>query len=158
MYIVKRSFAVLMAILFLSSCANLNPRIDEPVVTVTSFKILPITGTNLRFQIGLNVSNPNNFDIVVNGLSYNASVEGYDVVSGVTNQVPTLKAYDSDDIMIEAQADLFNGVRLATDILQKRKTDLNYVLEAKMDVAGILFPIYINKAGLLSLPNINTNR
>jgi LEA14-like dessication related protein len=158
MYIVKRSFAVLMAILFLSSCANLNPRIDEPVVTVTSFKILPITGTNLRFQIGLNVSNPNNFDIVVNGLSYNASVEGYDVVSGVTNQVPTLKAYDSDDIVIEAQADLFNGVRLATDILQKRKTDLNYVLEAKMDVAGILFPIYINKAGLLSLPNINTNR
>jgi LEA14-like dessication related protein len=158
MYIVKRSFAVLMAILFLSSCANLNPRIDEPVVTVTSFKILPITGTNLRFQIGLNVSNPNNFDIVVNGLSYNASVEGYDVVSGVSNQVPTLKAYDSDDIVIEAQADLFNGVRLATDILQKRKTDLNYVLEAKMDVAGILFPIYINKAGLLSLPNINTNR
>ncbi|MEQ3652145.1 MAG: LEA type 2 family protein, partial [Glaciecola sp.] len=94
----------------------------------------------------------------VNGLSYNASVEGYDVFSGVTNQVPTLKAYDSDDIVIEAQAGLFNGVRLATDILQKRKTDLNYVLEAKMDVAGILFPIYITKEGLLSLPNINNNR
>jgi LEA14-like dessication related protein len=157
MLTIKRSFAALFAILFLSSCATLNPNIDEPVVTVTSFKVLPITGTNLRFQIGLNVSNPNNFDIVVNGLSYNASVEGYDVFSGVTNQVPTLKAYDSDDIVIEAQAGLFNGVRLATDILQKRKTDLNYVLEAKMDVAGILFPIYITKEGLLSLPNINTN-
>jgi LEA14-like dessication related protein len=158
MFTTKRSFAVLFAILFLSSCATLNPNIDEPVVTVTSFKVLPITGTNLRFQIGLNVSNPNNFDIVVNGLSYNASVEGYDVFSGVTNQVPTLKAYDSDDIVIEAQAGLFNGVRLATDILQKRKTDLNYVLEAKMDVAGILFPIYITDEGLLSLPNINNNR
>lgn len=149
---IKRSFVALFAILFLSSCATLAPTVDEPVLTVTSFKVLPITGTNLRFEIGLNVSNPNNFDIVVNGLSYNASIEGYDVFSGVTNKVPTLKAYSSDDIVIEAKAGLFNGVRLATDILQKRKNNLNYVLEAKMDVAGILFPIYITRKGELNLP------
>jgi LEA14-like dessication related protein len=146
-----RLIAIIVSIL-LSACATLHPNFEAPQVSVNSFKVLPDGGLNPTFEIGLRVVNPNSISLNLKGLSYTASIEGNQIVSGVANQLPAVPAYGEEDIKLHAQADLFGGLRLIADLMKKRNTPISYTLKVKMDVSTFALPIYITREGNLTIP------
>jgi LEA14-like dessication related protein len=138
-----------------SGCATLDPNFEEPEVTVSSFKVLPDGSINPTFEIGLRVVNPNNTALNLKGLSYTASIEGNKILSGVANQLPIVPAYGEAEVKLNAQADLFGGIRLFADLMKPRDTPIGYTLKVKLGVGAFALPIYITREGNLGMPKAN---
>lgn len=153
MKLIAKPLIAFIATIILSACAALTPNFEEPQVSVNSFKILPGGSINPSFEIGLRVLNPNSFSLNLKGLSYTASIEGNQVLSGVASQLPLVPAYGEEDIKLKAQADLFGSMRLIADLMKPRETPVGYTLKVKLDVGTFALPIYITRKGNLSIPN-----
>jgi LEA14-like dessication related protein len=143
------------ATIILAGCASLNPNFEEPQVSVNSFKVVPGGGMNPTFEIGLRVVNPNAVALTLKGMSYTASIEGNQVFTGVSNELPAIPAYGEEDVKLKAQADLFGGVRLIADLMKPREAPITYKLKVKLDVGTFALPIYITREGELTLPKAN---
>ena len=152
MKLIVKCLIVFTASVILTACATLNPNFEKPEVSVNSFKILPGRSINPTFEIGLRVVNPNSIPLNLKGLSYTASIEGNKVLSGVANQLPIVPAYGEEEVKLNAQADLFGGMRLIADLMKPRETPIGYTLKVKLDVGTFALPIWITRKGNLTIP------
>jgi hypothetical protein len=151
----KRIFALLL-MLSLVACAGLSPNYEKPQVNVTSFTLAPDSaGLAPRFNIGLQVINPNRTALSLDGMSYSVEVEGNRILSGAEPNLPRVEAYSSADIVIQASADLFGSARLLNQLLSGQRDELNYLFKAKLDVGTLMPYINIEEKGSFSLTNTN---
>ena len=137
---------LLIIVFILSSCSTIGPGFDEPDVTVAAFKIVPSSGLP-KFEITLNITNPNGVDLNLRGMSYAASIEGNKVFTGAANQLPVIPAYGEGEVQLRGGIDLLGGFQLLNDLMQKQTTGLAYTLNIKMDVGLYLPAIRIEKHG-----------
>jgi LEA14-like dessication related protein len=147
-YMIK---AFLFATILLQGCAFLSPNLEEPTVKINSLSLGKSTGLNQSFNIGLLIANPNAAAIPVVGMKYTLSLNGYDLLSGVTNNIPTLVGYTETPVTIEASADLVSALRLVNSLANKPQNKLAYALSAKLDLKGWSFPLNVTEAGEISL-------
>ena len=143
---------LLLSILCLAvACAPLLPTFETPTVSVSSFRVLPGNSIVPTFEIGLHVANPNRLPLKLAGLSYNVELEGYRILSGVSNQLPVIAAYGEGDVLLQAQPDLLNTIGLFTRLMNRPQDNFSYNLEALLDVGGLIPKIRVSKEGSLSL-------
>lgn len=146
----KRSITFLLFFIAVG-CAPLLPNFETPTVNLTSFRVLPSNNVVPTFEIGLHVINPNRMALKLQGLSYNVELEGYRVLSGVSNQLPVIEAYGEGDVLLQARPDLFSTINLFTELLNQPRDKFNFNLEALLDVGGLMPKIHVNKQGELAL-------
>lgn len=140
-----------MLIMILAGCQFLPPLFEKPSVSLKSFRVAPSRSLNPEFVIDLHVTNPNNFALSMAGLSYEASIEGHRLLSGVANDLPVVEAYGETDIAVRASPDMFGSLRLLQDLMQKRRDALKFALKIKVDPGKPLPPIYLSEEGEISL-------
>ena len=58
-------------------------------------------------------------------MSYAASIEGNQMFSAVSIQLSIVPAYGKEEFKHNAQADLFGGIRLFTDLVKSKKTPVS---------------------------------
>jgi len=146
--------SVLLLTLFLAACATLSPNYEKPQVNVTSFKLAPASaGTGLRFNIGIQVINPNPAALPLVGMSYSVEVEGNRILSGAEPNLPRIEAYSAVDITIQASPDLLGSARLINQLLTAQRGELNYLFKAKLDVGPLIPFLNIEEKGSFSLTN-----
>lgn len=133
----------------LSACATLRPDFETPAVQVTSFRPLPGEGLAPRFEIGLRVTNPNADELKLRGLSYKVLLDDYEVVQGVANELPVVPGYGAADIKLLASVSLLDGMRFVNQLLQKPAGQVDYRLQAKLDVGALLPAIRVEESGKL---------
>lgn len=138
-------------VLLLASCASLVAPLQNPDITVNAFRLLPSRSLNPEFEIDLHVVNPNNRELGLRGIAYTASIEGYRILSGASNQLPVVAAYGEADISLLARADMMGGLRLVNDLLATRRDQLNFELSIKLDVGSLLPDLHITETGTISL-------
>lgn len=142
----------LMTLVLLSGCAHLGLKLEQPQVKVVSLKVLPAEGMEQRFGIGLRITNPNGIGINLVGMSYSLRLQGYDLLSGVANDIPEIPAYSEVPLEIIANVDLFNGLRFIQSLLEKPTDQLSYELVAKLELESSLLPaIRIVERGSIAL-------
>lgn len=138
--------------LTLAGCAALQPKLEAPTVAVNSVKVMPGQGLNLRFLIGLHVQNPNSIPLPIRGVNYTVALANQQVVSGNTQNQPTIPARGSQDVEIEAVADLMNGLSLANALLSNPlQQEVPYAVKASVDVGAFLPNIPVWKNGTVNL-------
>lgn len=142
---------VSILVIWLASCAPLQPGFETPTVNVTSFRVLPSNTIVPTFEIGLHVINPNRVALKLRGLSYQVDLEGHQVLNGVASQLPVIAAYGEGDVMLQAHPDLFNTLSLFTDLMNRPRDNFAFNLNALLDVGSFLPKIRVSKTGLLSL-------
>jgi len=146
----KRSI-ILFLLFAAAGCAPLLPNFETPTVNLTSFRVLPSNSIVPTFEIGLHVINPNRMALKLQGLSYNVELEGYRVLSGVSNQLPVIEAYGEGDVLLQARPDLFSTISLFTELLNQPRDQFHFNLEALLDVGGLMPKIHVNKQGQIAL-------
>ena len=146
------NFTGLFGLLFLlSACASLQPQIDPPKVSLDSFKALPSEGGAPRFEIKLRIANPNKQDFDIAGISYSVEIQGRELISGVTNDVPLLKAYSEEVVTMEAGLQLLQMMRLLAGLGMQPTDNLEYRFLGKIDFKGFVPTQRIEETGSISL-------
>ena len=135
----------------LVGCASLEPGFETPTVGVTSFRVLPAEGAAPKFEIGLHIVNPNRTALKLEGLVYSVSLEGHKILTGVSNNLPTIEAYGEGDVLLIATADLLNSIGLFASLLQSQRETFDYMLDAKLDIGSFRPRIHVVKEGEISL-------
>ena len=145
---------ILLLMIFLVACAGLSPNYEKPHVNVTSLTLAADpSGVAPRFNIGLQVINPNRTALPLVGMSYSVEVEGNRILSGAEPNLPRIEAYSSADIVIQASPDLFGSARLLNQLLSGQRDELNYLFKARLDVGTLMPYINIEEKGSFSLTN-----
>jgi len=138
--------------LLVSGCANLQPIYETPTVSITSFDTIPTEGMIPRFQIGLHIVNPNRTKLQLKGISYTVSLEGHNIIAGVSNNLPEIEAYGEGDIILNASVDLFNSIGFISDLIRNQgKERISYDLNTKLDTGVLHSLIRVSKKGTISL-------
>ena len=138
--------------LIVSGCATITPSVKDPQIDLLDLKPLPAEGLQQRFSLTLKVSNPNDETLHVKGMSYSLRVEGYNLVSGVSNQIPAIPAYETVVFDLEAGTHLINGLRFIEQMLRSPKDSLSYSLEAVIDLDKMMVPdITVSHEGQIKL-------
>ncbi|GAA6151164.1 LEA type 2 family protein [Pseudoteredinibacter isoporae] len=147
-------FFVLLLLSALSACSHLPNVVEEPRLRVLDIQMLPGDNLSPSFNIKLKVDNPNRFDIDVVGASYSVSLQGFEVIHGVANDIPTIAAYDSQEFTVNAQASVVQGVRLLNKLMQSQQQDLDYRMSLKLDTGSLFSAIRIEDEGKISLSDV----
>jgi LEA14-like dessication related protein len=130
----------IVALYYLSGCATLNTAYEKPSVELVSFKALPADGFEQNFEVGLKLTNPNNFDLPFNGISYQLSVAGETLAHGVAANIPTAAAYGESRFVVPVSASLIEGIKVIRALLNSQGKDISYQLKAKLDIDIPLVP------------------
>ncbi len=144
-------YLLLTIVIIISGCATLLPSFEDPTVTISSFRIVPSDSISPKFEIGLHIVNPNNVPLELEGVAYTASIEGNQVLTGASNELPVIPAYGEGDVLLNASADLFGSFRVITNLMNNKAKDLNYQLDVKLDVGTFMPAIRIEKQGIIDL-------
>jgi LEA14-like dessication related protein len=140
------------ALLFVSGCAVMNPDYEEPIVELVSFKVLPATGFEQNFEIGLKLTNPNNFDLPFNGISYQLSVAGETLAQGVAANIPTARAYAESRFGVPVSTSLMGGIKVIRALMVSQGQNISYQLKAKLDIAIPFVPkLIVIQDGMIPL-------
>jgi LEA14-like dessication related protein len=149
-----KRLSVVFLMIFLAACAGLTPNYEKPQVNVTSFTLAPdSSGLAPRFNIGLQVINPNRTALPLVGMSYSVEVEGNRILNGAEPNLPRIEGYSSADIVIQASPDLFGSARLLNQLLSGQRDELSYLFKARLDVGTLMPYINIEEEGSFGLTN-----
>ena len=124
----------LVALFCLASCANMNLQYEEPSVELTSFRVLPANGLEQNFELGLKLTNPNNFALPLNGISYHLDIAGETLAHGVSANIPTAEAYSDSRFVVRVSTSLFSGVKVLRALMKAKDNNISYQLKAKLDI------------------------
>ena len=145
-------FVLLLLVMVLSGCAGVTPTsYEQPVVSLQTFRILPQTGGAPRFEIGLQVINPNRESLSFEGIFYTVEIEGYRVLAGVSNDLPTVAPYSEAAITLEAGIDLIEGIRLINRLMMNPRETFHYAFKAKLDPGGFSRSIVVEEEGEINM-------
>ena len=141
----------MMLFLLLGGCATLVEEIDPPSVSLQSLR--PVAGSGMApdFEITLRVVNPNNFPLDIVGIGYQVEVQGRELVSGVSSDVPRIEAYGQGDVKLLASLNTYPLLRLLAEVGNSRARALEYTLRAKIDFNGLVPTQRIEDSGVIDL-------
>ena len=148
----SRALIILVFSCFAIGCTGLTPGYETPAVTVSSFNAVSGPGAAPKFEIGLHIVNPNRTDLPLKGVAYTIAIEGHNILTGVANDLPVVKAYGQEDIVLTGSVSLLNSIAFFADLAGRTSLDgLSYSLKAKLDPGAFHPVIRVNKKGIISL-------
>lgn len=138
--------------LLLTSCASLQPKLEQPSVKVAGLQLLPAQGFNQPIEVSLLIANPNDRDLSLRGISYTIGIENFDVLSGVSNELPTLTAYQETPVKVVVTANVVQLLRLLEHFSHTGvREEVNYNFSAKLDFSAWLPALRVNEKGAIPL-------
>ncbi len=147
------SLALLLAVM-LVGCASVMPGFEQPQVNITAFALSPESaGSAPRFNIGLQIINPNRSALSFEGMSYSLEIEGNRILSGATRDLPKVPGYGMADFTIQASPNLVGSARLLTDLFSRQRNSLGYTFKARLDTGGLVPFINLEEEGKFDLSN-----
>ena len=139
----------------LMGCSTLGQEIPPPKLSITSLQVGDVEGLSQSFEVGLNITNPSAMTLNIRGLSYSLAINGYELVQGVSSDVPQVPAYGESSAKLVAKTNLFNAVRFLNNYIQGNGSEeLTYELKAQLDVGRLLGRVNVVETGKVSFKGI----
>ena len=98
-----------LGLLLVSACSNSGP--VAPQVQVVDLQLLESTVFEQRFRIDLRIGNPNDFELPLDGLTFDLEVNGEDFARGFTNEGVTIPRLGEGRLSVVASTTLVELVQ-----------------------------------------------
>lgn len=108
----------IICVALLAACAD-APRVMAPSVTVNSVRLDRITRTEARFDVTLNLRNPNAREIAVDAIDANVTIDDVPVGTASLKEPLRLPANGDATATLQARAGLAAALRIAADFAQR---------------------------------------
>lgn len=113
------------------------PLIKLPDVKLGSLKLKNISFTGADLELKLNIDNPNNFNLLMNKLDYNFSINGTTWAKGLTQNTMNIKEKGESAITIPVSLSFSKMGRTIYNVIMGNEK-LNYDLKGNLDVNSSL--------------------
>lgn len=147
----------IISLCLMVGCSLLNPVPQKPDVKLVGLRMLPATSLLERhIAVDLSIMNPNKKDLSIRSINYTVGLEGINLLSGATDQVPVLKAMQETPVTLEVSADMLQILRLVEHFAQDGISDkVNYNFSAVIDFTAWLPSMHVDRKGALPLGGTN---
>ena len=135
----------------LAGCASLAPEIDPPKISLVGLRSLPAHNGPPRFEIKLRVINPNKQALDIVGISYSIELLNKELITGVTNEIPSIAGYGEGVVILEAELQLVELLRLMASVGDTKSGPLAYRFSAKIDFKGLMPTQRLEERGEIAL-------
>jgi len=141
----------LIAMLWLAGCVSIPPDFKEPGVTLVSVRPQLRNLFAPEFDVTLEVTNPNRVALEIVGISYTVHLQGIKLIEGVASDIPKIAAYGKAEVTLNATADLASGISLIGDLLQRPREQVDFELNANIDLGRFYPMVKVNRRGTIAL-------
>jgi LEA14-like dessication related protein len=111
----------------------------------------PASGWVATSGSGVPILNPNAGALHLEGIVYEVSIQGHNLVKGVGKDYPVIEGYSQQTVKLTAVANLLSGIRLLGDLMKLGDDELQYEFEAKLDTGGFFPSIRVKESGSFNL-------
>jgi len=146
---IRSAFAVLFVVL-LGACATSENVVPPKVNLVNIYPGKSLGLFEQQFVVQLRVSNPNNFDIPLDGLSFDMTVNGSHFATGLSNTPVTIPRLSSAVVSVNASASSFDLFRQILNVAESGSVDYKIVGTALLQ-SVLRGPVPFERAGTLNL-------
>jgi LEA14-like dessication related protein len=103
-----RNFALpALLVLFLgAACTSIPTKLDPPVVTLETVRILSVADARANVTLVLRFSNPNRFDLVVDAIDYEVTLDGRPAATGRSIHIDPLPAGGDARVELAGRVDV----------------------------------------------------
>lgn len=136
----------------ITGCTNLQSPPLEPVnLSLENIELLPQQGLQQKFKLKFSLQNPNAQTIAFQGMRYSLDLNNQKVLSGVTNELPSLDGYSQESVELVAGTQLLGIIRLLNTVASNPNMEFQYTLHATMDIENQFSNMVINESGKVPL-------
>ncbi|NND67084.1 MAG: LEA type 2 family protein [Halioglobus sp.] len=146
-----QSLFVLLVVLGLNACATFYGEMDPPSISIEDVSAVPAESGIPRFEVVLNVVNPNKRALDIAGIAYSLEILGKELVMGVTDEVPRIEGYSEEKVTLQAGVQLVGILRLMAALGTTPSEEVDYRFSAKIDFEGFLPTQRVEETGKISL-------
>jgi LEA14-like dessication related protein len=125
---------VLALAVLLAACATAIRQ--PPAVTLAGVDLESIGLFEQRYVVQLRVTNPNDTDIPVEGLSFDVELNGLHFATGVSNAAVTVPRLGEALLEVKATSNLASFLRQLHDLREDGRGGLDYRIKGSLRVAG----------------------
>ena len=142
---------VVLAVIAVGGCASL-PHGDPLQVTVAGVEALPGEGLELRMNVKLRVQNPNDSDIVFDGVYVKFDVQGRTFASGVSSETGTVPRFGEAVVTVPVTVSVMRMVRQVMGVLDGQPVEqVRYEMSGKLN-GGVFHTVRFTSKGEFALP------
>ena len=147
-----KSFFVFALVAALGACTQFSSVLQKPHVALENIALANNNLLSPRFKLTIRITNPNGVALPVKGMSYSINIQGVDVFEGVTSKIPNIAAYSDTVIDLELGTDIIKAARLLRAFKDRTDNNVNYGLNAHIDLTGILPSFNVSDTGFVVIP------
>jgi len=141
--------ALAVLVLFAGACTSLAS-LEPPEVRVTGIRSVPGSEGSFeqRFEVELNVLNPNNREIDVDGVDFELDVNSRRLARGVSSQGFTLPALGEAQTTIVVATSITDVLRHLYELSREKPEQLDYRIRGKLHLgSGFVRTIPFDRSG-----------
>ena len=129
-----RAFTGLLAVLVLAACAQTGET-RAPQVHVVDIRLLQGGILEQRFRVDLRIGNPNDFDLPLDGLTFELDLNGRRFAEGFTDQSVTVPRLGEARVSLTASTNLFDMIEQA--LILGERSELTYRIVGVVYLRGL---------------------
>lgn len=97
-----KNWLLSLAVLTLSACASLYMNVIPPTVSVAEVDLKSLGLFEQKFDLGLRIANPNDFDFRIEAIDFELEVNGRPFARGLTRSTTLVAATSSSVVRVDA--------------------------------------------------------
>lgn len=129
-----RAFAGMLAVLAVVGCAQIGET-RSPQVHVVDIRLLQSGLLEQRFRVDLRIGNPNDFDLPLDGLTFELDLNGRHFAEGFTNQSVTVPRLGQARVSVDVSTTLIDMMEQA--LILGERAELSYRIEGVVYLRGL---------------------
>ena len=141
-----------MLLMVLSGCAGMVTHLERPEVSVAGIDLVEPGLLEQRYRIRLRVHNPNDVDLVIDGVRFRIDINGHSFVSGESPVMTTVPRFGSALVDIDAVSTLADVARQFSDIASGQSLAVRYTLSGKVHLSHPSVNLPFSQEGEIGLP------
>lgn len=129
--LVKRALLVVFVLIAGSSCSSLRPDLKVPRLALVGIGMTSADIFNQQFLVRVNVQNPNDRELPIEGLDYELFLEGDGFAEGKLDKAFVVPANGDIDFDMTVKTNFVSGIGRLLSRLNGRQ-QVNYTVEGKL--------------------------
>ncbi len=140
---------LLWAVIATTGCVSLQRQ--SPDVLLSDLELLPAQGLAPRFSISMQLINPNNAQMEIEGGSFRLYLQDSRVAVGVIEKPFLVPALSQSTFRAYCTGDLIGGASLFQKLVHSNGHAIEYQLEVTLRDANLFMPIRLHRDGVINL-------